>query len=205
MTSRLNDLKSQHIATEVKTIDDKTKKNASDILSFESRLKQKEDIVDEVQRENALTSGRNYYLDKMYLLYECKAFSFKYTSGNINLWKSTGLNNYSRESDMDAVSVATTSLPPLIDNGRMSVRLEGAYFKQMRLLRPNNDNIVNIYIVYLIDPISNSRNTDYTVQNALFGGVKITKNATDTSKHKYEGYGICFDEGGMFSMGNINI
>ena len=105
---------------------------------------------------------------------------------------------------MDAVSVATKSLPPLIDNGRMSVRIEGAYFKQMRLLSPNNDNIVNIYIVYLIDPISNSRNTYHTVQNALFGGVKITKNATDTSKHKYEGYGICFDEGGTFSKGGIN-
>ena len=157
LTSRLNDLKGQHIATEVKIIDDKTKKNTSDVLGFERRLKQKEDIVDEVQRENALTSGRDYYLDKMYLLYECKAFSFKYTSGKINLWKSTGVNNYSRDSDMDAVSVATTSLPPLIDNGRMSVRLEAAYFKQMRLLGPNNDNIVNIYIVYLIDPISNSR------------------------------------------------
>ena len=204
MTSRLNDLKSQHIATEVKTIDDKTKENAGDILGFESRLKQKEDIVNEVQRENALASGRDYYLDKMYLLYECKTFSFKYTSGKINLWKSTGVNNYSRDSDMVAVSVATTRLPPLIDNGLMSVRLEGAYFKQMRLLRPNHDNIVNTYIVYLIDPISNSRNTDYTVQNALFGGVQITKNATDTSKHKYEGYGICFDEGGTFSKGRIN-
>ena len=85
MTSRLNDLKGQHITTEVKTIDDKTKKNVSDILCFQSRLKQKEDIVDEVQRENALTSGRDYYLDQMYLLYECKAFSFKYTSGKINL------------------------------------------------------------------------------------------------------------------------
>ena len=105
---------------------------------------------------------------------------------------------------MDVVSVATTNLPSLIDNGRMSVRLEGAHFKQMRLLRPNNDNIVNIYIVYLIDPIDNSRNTDYTVQNALFGGVEITKDATDTSKHKYEGCGICFHEGGMFRMGNIN-
>ena len=140
----------------------------------------------------------------MYLLYECKAFSFKYTSGKINLWKSTGVNNYSRDSDMDAVSVTTTSLPPLIDNGRMSVKLEGAYFKQMRLLRPNNDNIVNIYIVYLIDPISNFRNTDYAVQNALFGGVQITENATYTSKYKYEGDGICFDEGGTFSKGRIN-
>ena len=85
LTSRLNYLKSQHIATEVKTIDDKTKKNTSDISGLENRLKQKEDIVDEVQRENALTSGRDYYRDKMYLLYECKAFSFKYTSGRINL------------------------------------------------------------------------------------------------------------------------
>ena len=204
LTSRLNDLKSQHIATEVKTVDDKTKKNATDLLSFESRLKQKEDIVDEVQRENALTSGRDYYLDKMYLLYECRAFSFKYKSGKINLCKSTGLNNYSKNSNMNAVSIATTSLPPLIDNGRMSVRLEGAYFKQTKLLPPYNDNIVNIYIVYLIDPISNSRNTDYTVQNALFAVVKITKDTTDTSKHKYERYGICFGEGGVFSMVNIN-
>ena len=47
LASKLNDLKAQRIATKVKTIDDKTKKNASDILGFEKRLKQKEDIVDE--------------------------------------------------------------------------------------------------------------------------------------------------------------
>ena len=106
---------------------------------------------------------------------------------------------------MDAVSVATTNLPSLIDNGQMSVRLEGSYFKQTKSIRPNNDNIINIYIVYLIDPISSFRNIDCTLQNALLGGVKITKNATDTSKHKYEAYGICFDEGNMFSMGNITM
>ena len=49
LASRLNDLKSQHITTEVKTIDGKTKKNASDILGFKSRLKQEVDIYDEVQ------------------------------------------------------------------------------------------------------------------------------------------------------------
>ena len=202
LTSRLNDLKSQHIANEVKTIDDKTKKNASDILGFKSRLKQKEDIVDEVQRENALTNGRDYYLDKMYLLYEYKAFSFKYSNNKINLWKSNGINSYTSNSDMDAVSIGTTDLPSLVDNGRMSVKLAGAYFKQTKLIRPNNNNVINIYIVYKIKPII--RLTDYTVQNALFGGVKITKNATDTSKHKYEGYGICFNEGGTFSKGGIN-
>ena len=174
----------------------------SDILSFESRLKQKEDMFDEVQRENALTSGRDYYLDKMYLLYECRAFSFKYTNDKINLWKSNGINNYTSNSDMDAVSIGTTDLPSLVDNGRMSVKLTGACFKQTKLICPNNNNVINIYIVYKIKPIF--RLSDYTVQNSLFGGVKITKNARDTSKHKYEGYGICFHEGGTCSKVNIN-
>ena len=33
--------------------------------------------------------------------------------------------------------------------------------------------------------------------------MQITKNA-DTSKYKCKGYGICFDEGGSFSKGNIS-
>ena len=43
LTSQLNDLKSQHIADEVKKVDDKVTKNSTDILGFESRLRQKED------------------------------------------------------------------------------------------------------------------------------------------------------------------
>ena len=50
LTSQLNDLKSQHIATEVATIDNKTKKNANDILAFKSRLKQREDTINENER-----------------------------------------------------------------------------------------------------------------------------------------------------------
>ena len=66
----------------------------------------------------------------MYLLYECKAFSFKYTADKINLWKSNGINNYTNDSDMDAVSVGTTDLPSLVGNGRMSVKLAGAYLNK---------------------------------------------------------------------------
>ena len=53
LDSRLNALKAQHIVDEVKKVHDKTRKNASNILGFESKLKQKEDIVDEGQRENS--------------------------------------------------------------------------------------------------------------------------------------------------------
>ena len=50
LTSQLNDLKNQHIATEVTGIDNKTKKNASDILALENNLTQKEDTINENER-----------------------------------------------------------------------------------------------------------------------------------------------------------
>ena len=61
-----------------------------------------------------------------------------------------------------------------------------------------NKNVVNIYIVYKLDPIASSRDTTFTIQNALFGAMQITKN-TDTSKYDYKGYDICFDEGSEFA------
>ena len=39
-----------------------------------------------------------------------------------------------------------------------------------------------------------SRDTSFTIQNALFGSMQITKNASDNSKNNYKRYGICFDE-----------
>ena len=52
-----------------------------------------------------------------------------------------------------------------------------------------NASVINIYIVYSLDPISNTRNTNFTAQNCLFGAVKITRNR-NTSNYKYVGYGI---------------
>ena len=107
LTSRLNDLKNQHIATEVKTIDDKTKKNASDILGFESRLKQKEDTINENERGLRFNRGFFYYLQKNHLVYECKSNSFNTTNINkISTWKSTGSFN----NNMIAVKNASRDL-----------------------------------------------------------------------------------------------
>ena len=47
-------------------------------------------------------------------------------------------------------------------------------------------------------PIASSRDTSYTVQNALFGAMQITKDATDNSKDNYKGYEICFNERSQF-------
>ena len=66
LDSKSNDLKAQHISTEAKKIDDKTRKNASDISGFENRLKQKEDIPDQNQRGLSFNRGFFYYLQQSY-------------------------------------------------------------------------------------------------------------------------------------------
>ena len=192
LDSKLNDLKAQHIATEVKTIDDKAKKNASDILAFKNRLKQKEDIVNKNEREISFSRGFFFYIDQSDLVYDCKANSFNINSLKTLTWKSTGVFNY----NMNAVGSSGGEFPYLIDDGKLRVPSNGCYFIQSKALKLNNT--VNIYIVYRLNPISSTRNTDYTIQNALFDAMKITKN-TDYSKNSYTGYGLCFDEEGTFT------
>ena len=93
LTSQLNDLKSQHIATEVTSIDNKTKKNASDILALENKLTQKEDAINENERGLSFNRGFFFYTDRSYLVYDCKMGSFGFGSKDISEWKSTGIYN----------------------------------------------------------------------------------------------------------------
>ena len=102
---------------------------------------------------------------------------------------------------MNAVANAKTTLPNLVNYGRTHVHLSGNHFQKNVVNIPNIPNIkhaINIYCVYELDPIDSSRDTSFTIQNALFGAMQITKNATDSDKNNYKGYGICFDERSQF-------
>ena len=72
---------------------------------------------------------------------------------------------------MNAVGDTSGNLPDLKNDGRMHVYLSGNYFKQDRIRIPNNNNAINIYCVYKLDPIASSRDTTFTIQNALFGAM----------------------------------
>ena len=124
--------------------------------------------------------------------------SFQFTNGKISTWKSTGIFNYLGNSNMNAVGDSSGGLPNIKNDGRLYVYLSSNHFQQNKVIIPNNDNVINIYCVYEIQPLASSRDTTFTIQNALFGAMETTKN-TDTSKYNYKGYGICFDEGGTFS------
>ena len=103
LTSQLNDLKSQHIATEVTGIDNKTKKNASDILALENKLTQKGDTINENERELSIFRGFFFYLQKNHLVYECKVNSFIFNNKKISKWESTGVFNRSDYYSMNAI------------------------------------------------------------------------------------------------------
>ena len=76
LTSQLNDLKSQHIATEVIGIDNKTKKNASYFLALENKLNVNKDTINENERGLSFNRGFFFYKDQSYLVYDCKMGSF---------------------------------------------------------------------------------------------------------------------------------
>ena len=102
---------------------------------------------------------------------------------------------------MRGVANISGDYPKVSERSIISVKFSGNYVKENKSIY-HVKSVVNIYIVYSLDPISNTRNTDFTAQNCLLGAVKLTKDVS-TSNYKYEGYGICFDEGSSFSIGNI--
>ena len=107
---------------------------------------------------------------------------------------------------LNSVQNVTLISPNIKNDGKgLHVYFSGNYIQQDIIAIPNN--VINIYCVYELDPIDFSRNNEFTIQNASFGAIEITKNA-NTSKYKYKGYGICFDESESFSHvreeGNFN-
>ena len=172
-------------------------------------FKKVEDKVDKNERGLSFKRGFFFYLQKNHYVYECKSSSFDITAlansinFKINTWKSTGIFSSSSK-NMIAIKNASGKLPRLGLADDYYVNLSGNHFQQDKknIFNTYNDGSTNIYCVYKLDSISSRRDSTFTVQNALFGSIQITKNA-DTSKYEYKGYGICFDEGGTFSKGNI--
>ena len=111
-------------------------------------------------------------------------------------WTCKGLSNQS-------IKLRTTSnniLPPELDYyDNPKIKLS---FDMSCLLRDkvtfNHGKIVNIYIVYeeiSIASINGNRDSNLTIEKALFGAVSLTKNA-DVDKYRYSRYGIAFDRKG---------
>ena len=176
------------------------KKNITDILNAKTSLEHNKSVIYDLEREASFNRGFYYYNQQSYFLFESKSKSFTKNGVAIHAWKSTGIHNDSNNTDFFSVNNSNNNSRTLLDNNnRLGVTFNGIYMKQNKLGYAHG-KIINFYIVY---ELKNRRvdSSDFTVQNGLFGAVKITKNA-NTSHFKYEGYGICFDSESSISFGN---
>ena len=83
------------------------------------------------------------------------------------------------------------SLVPTYTANKTRVKFHGGCLKQEKITFTHGKT-VNIYIVYELI-FSNRGYDDYpTLENCLFGAVKLTKNV-DIDKYRYPGYGVGFD------------
>ena len=143
-----------------KKICDRLTNNKSKDLVFDNELKKLKTLVsssskiklDEVQKEISFVRGFISYTQNSNLVYECKVSSMKpndiYDNSNKNV--------------LNSVQNTKTVAPDIKNiNGQLYVSFNGNYFEQDPITIPNN--LINIYVVYKLDPISSTRNTDYTI------------------------------------------
>ena len=76
---------------------------------------------------------------------------------------------------MNAVADTKTTLPNFKNDGRMHVYLCGNHFQQNVAGIPNNDNVIDIYCVYKLDPIASTRDTSFTIKDAYLELCKLQK------------------------------
>ena len=108
-----------------------------------------------------------------------------------NSWISKGLSDEKNSSDSGFKR-------PFIEytNARIKLKFDESIFTQK--LPTSLELIANYYIVYKLNPRTNSSNK--VLENCFFGKIKIAITA-DTDKYKYQGHGIGFDLSGNFSHG----
>ena len=113
---------------------------------------------------------------------------------NISERKSKGLSN----KVIKHPTKSNNSLAPTLEytGKRMYVKFNRSCLKRDKIIF-NHGKTISMRIVYDLKSTL-KYNGDITLENCLFGAVKLTKN-TDISKYKYSEYGIGFDGKVAFS------
>ena len=138
--------------------------------------------------------GKNYFENdgtQNYLVFQPinKYLIFNPSTGLVSEWKSKGLSD--KIFKPPDTSLART--PGFKGDGERYLIFNGDCLKQdcSKKVIYDHEKIVSIYIVYDLQSNPNY-NPGFTLENCLFGAVKVTKNA-DVNKYKHSGYGIGFD------------
>ena len=128
-------------------------------------------------------NGKNYFDEdgiQNYLVFQSILKYFTLDSSWIIKWVLKGLSNES----LEVVFTSSNTLTPSVNYYREKTRLKftGSVLQQ-KIVTCRHRKVVNIYAVYEITNFHDIDNYP-TLANALFGAVKLTKNA-DIDKYKF--------------------
>ena len=141
--------------------------------------------------------GKNHFEEDYYVFQPISKYLKVANVSDINYilpWKSKGLNYI----ELDSIKTNKYLLNPHIDHYDMSkirIKFDGSFLSRFPATILHS-HTVNISIVFEISDYLNV-STYPTVENGLFGSVKLTKNA-DIDKYRYFDSGIGFDRKGFF-------
>ena len=81
---------------------------------------------------------------------------------------------------MNGIENTKREMPILKNDERLYVYLQGNHFQQNNVLTSSNDhvlnkNVVNIYIVYKLDPLASTRDKSFTIQMLYLELCKLLK------------------------------
>ena len=167
------------------------------MLSYEHKLKQRKDTINNLERFPSYFRGKNYFDSddgaQNYLVFQPMRKYFITSvkdSTYVSSWESKVLPN---EKISSIITPNYNRAPSLAyDNVKIRLKFLGSLLKQDKITY-NPGPIVSIYIVYRLRP---SITSDITLENCLFSAVKITKTLKINT---YSGYGIAFDSKESFS------
>ena len=181
-------LKKTDYDAKLKKISDSVTSNKSKHLLVENELKKLKTF------DAAYFRCKEYFgtdsLQK-FLVFQPIPKYLKTISGSLKIseFRSKGIYN-------EVIKPPNNAIAPQIglEGRNMHLKFDGSCLKttEKYFFHPSLTEL-NIYTVYELN--SNLNNFDLTLENCLFGAVRLTKNA-DIDKYKYTGYGIGFDSKG---------
>ena len=136
---------------------------------------------------------QNYFVFQPVSIY----FTIVPNTNEVTAWKSKGLSDESIKLPL----MCENSLNPginYIDNAKIWVKFDRSCLKQEKVTLAHKQ-MVNIYIVFVINLWPLNVGKDFLLANSLFGAINLTTNP-DPDKYKHSGYGTGFDARGSFSL-----
>ena len=143
------------------------------MLSYEQKLKQREDTIHDLERDASYSRGKNYFGDDGMQNYSVFQPMYKYfkrvidstnNTGYVHYWQSKGLS----DGKINAPGTSSSNdQAPILEYGGGGIRLKfkGDHLRQNKVTY-NHGKIVNIYIVYEISSTFTSQSS-FTLKNSL--------------------------------------